>query len=48
MWNEPLDPTNPRHQALLFAATAAAITVAVLVADGLIPAIVRWQIGGGL
>lgn len=45
MWNEPLDLTNPRHLALLFAGAVAAIAFSAIVADGLIPAIVRWQLG---
>jgi len=42
----PFDPRNPLHTAALSAAMLAALAVAMVIADLLIPALVRWQIGG--
>ena len=47
MWRTPFDPTNPRHITMLYASAALALAGAMIAADGLIPALVRWQLGGG-
>lgn len=47
MWRDPFDPTNPRQVCALYALTLLALALAVITADGLIPALVRWQLGAG-
>lgn len=47
MWRDPFDPTNPRQVFALYALTGAALALAMLTADALIPALVRWQLGVG-
>lgn len=47
MWRDPFDPTNPRQVRTLFALTLGALALAIITADALIPALVRWQLGVG-
>jgi|APEBP8051072210_1049370.scaffolds.fasta_scaffold100201_2 hypothetical protein len=47
MWRRPFDPTDRRQVIALYALTGAALALAMITADGLIPALVRWQLGGG-
>ena len=46
MWNEPLDPTNPRHQELVLIGAGILGVVMMLIVDVALPALVAAQIGG--
>ncbi len=47
MWRKPFDPADPRQVIALFALTLGALALAMITADVLIPALVRWQLGVG-
>lgn len=47
MWRGPFDPTSPRQVRALFGLTLGALALAMITADGLIPALVRWQLEVG-
>lgn len=46
MWTQPLDPTNPRHQAAVLIGAGILGIVMMLVIDVALPALVAAQIGG--
>lgn len=47
MWNQPLDPMNPRHRAALFAVALAIPVVMELITGWAFPALAAWQLGVG-
>lgn len=46
MWTQPLDPTNPRHQAIVLIGAGVLSVVMMLVVDVALPALAAAQIGG--
>lgn len=46
MWTVPLNPTNPRHQALVLIGAGILSIVMMLIVDVALPALVAVQIGG--